>query len=360
MTNSTDNNEMNARDERNEMMPAISVVMPIYNVEAFVAQAVQSVLDQTFEDFELIIVNDCSPDASVSICRRFHDPRIKIVEHKMNRGLAAARNTGILSARGHYMAFLDSDDFWHPHKLEKHKAHLDANPGVGVSFSRSAFVDPEGNPTRFYQMPRLTGITPDHLFCRNPVGNGSAPVIRKEVFKDICFFADFMGETEIRFFDSDLRRSEDIECWLRIALITDWTIEGIPEPLTYYRLNAGGLSANLYQQLESWETVADRTRRYRPTFVAENYKYAKAYQLRYLSRQAIRLRDGREARNLFIASLKCSLHPLKHELARTLLTGVAAHLLFISPGLYRAIETQASTNIGKFQNRQIQRDIANA
>lgn len=339
-------------------MPAISVVMPVYNVERFVATAIQSVLDQTFKDFELIIVNDCSPDNSMAVCQAFSDERIRIINHNQNRGLAGARNTGILAATGAYIGFLDSDDFWHPEKLKKHKAHLDANPAVGVSFSRSAFVDPAGNPTKFYQMPSLTDITPDHLFRRNPVGNGSAPVIRRETLEAIGHVVQFRGDIEKRYFDSDLRRSEDIECWLRIALSSEWKIEGIPEPLTYYRLNAGGLSANLYQQLASWEEVASRTRLYAPEFVRSHYRHAKAYQLRYLARQAIRLGDGKEAGKLFIESTTCSLHPLKNEFSRTAVTGIAAAILYMAPRLYQFIERAASETIGKLQNRRIQRDLA--
>ena len=339
-------------------MPNVSVIMPVFNVASFVAQAVQSVLDQSFEDFELIIIDDCSPDQSVAICESFDDARIRIVRHTVNRGLAGARNTGVREARGNYLAFLDSDDYWHPDKLSLHLKHLSENSEIGISFSRSAFVDEQGKPTRFYQMPKLHGITADHLFCRNPVGNGSAPVIRKAVFEEIAYQADFSGINELRYFDSELRRSEDIECWLRVALSTQWVIEGIPEPLTYYRLNAGGLSAALYKQLESWEQVAALTAHYAPDFVASHYARAKAYQLRYLARQAIRLGDGQASVALFNQSLRSSGHPLWEETARTLTTGVAAYLLRVLPKLYERVEKTAAVCIGRLQQRRIQQDLA--
>jgi glycosyltransferase involved in cell wall biosynthesis len=87
--------------------------MPVYNVERYVAQAVQSVLAQTYGDFELLIVDDGGQDRSVAICAGFDDPRIRILP-QTNRGLAGARNTGILAARGQYVAFLDPDDRWLP------------------------------------------------------------------------------------------------------------------------------------------------------------------------------------------------------------------------------------------------------
>ncbi|WP_323133371.1 glycosyltransferase family 2 protein [Marinobacter sp. F3R08] len=341
-------------------MPKVSVVMPVFNVAAFVSQAIQSVLSQSFSDFELLIIDDCSPDNSIEICESFDDSRIRIIRHRLNRGLAGARNTGIHHARGEYLAFLDSDDFWRNDKLQCHVSHLDAHQEVGISFSRSAFVDADGVPTNFYQMPKLSGITASHLFCRNPIGNGSAPVIRKAVFNDIAFPGNHGGIDEIRYFDSSLRQSEDIECWLRISLKTDWCIEGIPEPLTFYRLNAGGLSAQLHKQLGSWEQVAEITASYAPEFVERHASRARAYQLRYLARQAIRLGDGTAAIRFFNRSLKSSLRPAFEELGRTLVTGVAAYLLWTIPTLYRKTEKTAATLIGRVQQERIERDLASS
>ena len=93
------------------ILPRISVIMPVYDVERYVAAAIQSVLDQSFKDFELIIIDDGGSDSSLAICRGFVDPRIRIISQS-NRGLAGARNTGIMQARGAYIALLDSDDLW--------------------------------------------------------------------------------------------------------------------------------------------------------------------------------------------------------------------------------------------------------
>ncbi len=339
-------------------MPKVSVIMPVYNVEAFVAEAVRSVLDQSFTDFELIVVDDVSPDGSIAICESFGDPRIHIVRHEVNRGLAGARNTGIRHARGAYLAFLDSDDFWHPEKLARHVDHLDGAPEVGVSFSRSAFVDADGTPTRCYQMPRLRDISPGHYLCRNPIGNGSAPVIRREVFAELQFDADLHGRPHAPFFDETLRRSEDIECWIRIVLTTDWVIEGLPDALTYYRLNAGGLSASLLKQLASWEEVIEKTRAYAPDFVAAWERPARAYQLRYLARQAIRLRDGRMATRLLHRALATDPGILRAETGRTLLTALAAYLLRLTPtAVYLRCEQVAHQLVGSVQQRRIARDL---
>ncbi|NNK47017.1 MAG: glycosyltransferase family 2 protein, partial [Altererythrobacter sp.] len=140
-------------------LPKVSVVMPIYNVEKFVGAAVQSVLNQSFEDFELICVDDGGDDRSMQIVREFIDPRIRIV-CQSNRGLAGARNTGIAHARADFVALLDSDDIWHPDKLALHYIHLNANPDIGVSYSGSKLIDSDGNPLGVTMRPKLGRITP--------------------------------------------------------------------------------------------------------------------------------------------------------------------------------------------------------
>ena len=340
-------------------MSKVSVIMPVYNVERFVDTAIRSVLAQSFTDFELLIIDDQSQDGSMAICAAFEDPRIRIIHHTQNRGLAGARNTGIRHARGEYLAFIDSDDCWVPEKLALHVTHLDANPDVGVSFSRSAFINEDGSPNRTYQMPRLRDISPGYYLCRNPIGNGSAPVIRREVFEQIRYSDNLYGRDEDWYFDERLRRSEDIECWIRIALTTDWIIEGIPEPLTLYRLNSGGLSSSLLQQLDSWEQVIDKTRNYAAEFIARWEQPARAFQLRYLARQAIRLHDGRMAMQLVHRALATDKRILLQEPGRTVATLAAAYLLRLTPRrLYLALEGMASHLIGGLQGRRISRELA--
>jgi glycosyltransferase involved in cell wall biosynthesis len=315
-------------------MITFSVIMPVYNVEDFVAEAITSVLQQTFSNFELIIVNDCATDNSLNICQQFKDPRISLIQHNYNRGLAGARNTGIRHAQGEYLAFLDSDDTWAPEKLSEHFEHLKNNPDVGLSFSRSAFIEADGTPANCYQMPRFNNITAEYLFCHNPIGNGSAPVVRASTMREIRFFdSSIKGETEF-YFDESFRRSEDIECWLRIALTTNWKIEGIRKPLTNYRLNAGGLSASLFKQFDSWKMLLDKTYQYAPGFAKKNERKAKAYQLRYLARQAIRLRDGKSALLFWQSAFKQDFHFLIEQPAKSLITFLATYLLWLLPSVF--------------------------
>lgn len=334
-------------------MPKLSVIIPVYNVEKYIAATVQSVLDQTFQDFELLIIDDESPDQSVEICQQFKDPRIKII-HQKNRGLGGARNKGIHQAQGDYIAFLDGDDKWLPQMIEKNIKYLEKHPDVGVSFNRSAFIDEQGDSLSTYQMPKLKDITPSYLLRTNPIGNGSAAVFRREVLNAIKFQDNLYGVEEDFYFDDRFRLSQDIECWLRIAIQTNWKIEGIPEVLTLYRVNSGGLSANLLKKVEYWEKVVERVRSYAPELIAQSGKASRAYQLRYLARSAVRLHDGYMAVKLFNQAVAIYKGILLEEPLRTLRTGVAAYLLWFLPEpLYNQIEIFGSKLMGAVQKRRI-------
>lgn len=334
-------------------MPKVSVIVPVYNVEKYITETIRSVLAQTFTDFEIIIIDDESKDGSIAICESIADPRIKII-HQKNRGLAGARNTGIRHAQGEYLAFLDSDDVWRNQKLEKHVQHLDANLAIGVSFCSSEFIDDDSQSLSTYQIPQLKNITPELVLCRNPISNGSVPVIRKAVFQDIEFTADYYGTEEKFYFDDQFRQSEDIECWIRIVLTTKWQIEGIPDALTLYRVNSGGLSANMMKQLDSWEKAIAKTRTYAPEFMAKWESLARAYQLRYLCRRAIRNQDGKAAVQLINRALASNWKIMIYEPARSLLTIFAAYFIWILPrGLYNGIEKFAMNFVGKKQKKAI-------
>lgn len=113
----------------------VSVIIPAYNQAEFLGDAIKSVLRQTYHNFELIIVNDASPDRTSEVVKQFDDPRIMYLIHDRNKMLPATRNTGIRASSGEYIALLDADDYFHPMKLEKHVAFLDANPSIGVAYN---------------------------------------------------------------------------------------------------------------------------------------------------------------------------------------------------------------------------------
>lgn len=306
-------------------MPLATIVVPAYNVAATIGDTLRSLLAQTATDFEIVVVDDGSSDDTVAVVRSFDDPRIRLVQ-QANRGLAGARNTGIAEARGQFVGFCDSDDLWLPGKLAAHIAHLRAKPGVGISYSGSELIDERGRSIGIFQSPRLRSVDAAHVFKRNPIGNGSAPVIRREALADLSWRPS--TETERDWvFDETFRQSEDIECWLRLMLTTGWQIEGVPGALTQYRVNQGGLSANTERQFAAWQHMVDTLTPHNPTFFARQTPAARAYQLRYLARRAVSDRDGARALELVRLSLASSARPLVEEPAKTLTTGAAALVL---------------------------------
>jgi glycosyltransferase involved in cell wall biosynthesis len=307
-------------------MPLASIIVPAFNVAKTLPATLDALLAQTFTDYEIIVVDDGSTDRTAALLREYESiPGFKVITQR-NRGLAGARNTGIAAARGLYIGFCDADDLWLPEKLERHVAHLRAAPHIGISYSGSALIDDDGAPLGMAQTPRLRNITPEHIFKRNPIGNGSAPVIRKAVFEDIAH-RPTSEKTRDWYFDETFRQSEDIECWLRIALTTEWQFEGIEGDLTRYRITAGGLSAATDLQLAAWERMVAKLSMIAPEFFAKTAKPARAYQLRYLARRAISDKDTGRAVDLLAQSLAQSWQPLWEEPRKSLTTIAAALVL---------------------------------
>jgi len=128
------------------MSPRVSVVMPAYNHRRFVGQAIASVLDQSFRDFELLVVDDGSTDGTPNVIRQFQDVRLMLEVFPANRGAVVAENTAIRSSRGEYIAILNSDDYFLPGKLETQVNFLDANPAVAAVFSGSLAASTNAAP----------------------------------------------------------------------------------------------------------------------------------------------------------------------------------------------------------------------
>ena len=201
----------------------ISVLLPVRNGEPYLRASLQSVLAQTFSDFELLIVDDGSTDDTADVARRFTraDGRIELVRQD-NGGLAAARNTALRRARGHFLALLDSDDLWMPRFLSAQLAVLEARPDVDIvtGNGRTLGSREDGLPARPWPDPRpapnLTTILSDEL-----------SVFIMSVFHRRVF--DTIGG-----FDELLRTNEDFDFWLRAAL-AGFTFARNDEPLGYYR-----------------------------------------------------------------------------------------------------------------------------
>jgi glycosyltransferase involved in cell wall biosynthesis len=316
-------------------LPIVTVVIPMYNVEDHIQQCIESVLAQTFQNFEVICVNDGSTDGTLAKLRQFTDPRIKLIQ-QVNRGLSGARNSGILAAKGLYVALLDADDFWASEKLALHVNHLNSHPNIGVSYCPSLFVNEQGGLIGIGQFPKLKEITSKDIFCRNPVGNGSAPVIRHRLLREMTFECPKTGHIAV--FDEELSQSEDIVLWLRIALHERWEFEGIDVPLTYYRINNSGLSANVTKQYANWCLAVKKNIVGHEEFFQRYLALARAYQLRYLARRAIRSGNSWSALKLIYKALITHPRIIVEEPLRTLATFGFALISILPLSCHRMLE----------------------
>lgn len=207
----------------------VSVILPTYNRAAVVAKAIDSVLKQTYQAFEIIIVDDGSIDKTEDIVNSYKDERIIYIKHKRNKGAGAARNTGITNARGDYIAFQDSDAEWLPEKLEKQvRVFSECSPEVGVVFSGfwKVWLD-----KRIY-IPStdkfLVGSNSHVQMLYNNVVDTPAALVRRACFEKSGYFDDY------------LRTWEDWELWIRIS--TYYQFKFIDEALYYSYYTKGGVN----------------------------------------------------------------------------------------------------------------------
>lgn len=176
--------------------PLISVIMPLYNAESFVSEAIESVRCQTVENWELFVIDDCSTDGSVDVARKYCeiDPRIKLLRNEKNSGVSVTRNRGIDAARGEYIAFLDSDDVWLPEKLQRQLSLMKEKNG-DISYCSYAIIGADGKKAKDDYLVRARAefkniLKENYIQC-------SAMLIRADLVKEIKFRTDFYHEDYI-------------------------------------------------------------------------------------------------------------------------------------------------------------------
>lgn len=218
----------------------VSIVTPSYKSKRFIAQTINSVLTQTYENWEMIIVDDCSPDDSNDFIDEFikKDTRIKLVKLKQNGGPAKARNKAIEEAKGRYIAFLDADDMWKPKKLEKQLKFMEEN-SLSFTYSSYDLIDEEGK--------NLGTFTTKETICY------------KQMLKSCsvgCLTAIYDTQKLKKIYMEDVGH-EDYTLWLKILKKID-TTKGIVEPLATYRILENSVSSNKIKASQyQWKIYRD-------------------------------------------------------------------------------------------------------
>ncbi len=227
-------------------MPKVSVIIPTYNRAHLIGRAIQSVLDQTYQNFEIIVVDDASTDETEELVKSFSDNRINYVRHQKNKGGSAARNTGIRAAKGEFIAFFDSDDEWLVEKLKKQidKFRMSSKK-VGVIYCGHCIVGEETQEVVDEVIFSLRGNVFLNLLkmCITP---GSSLVVRRYCFRKAGFF------------DEALPSCQDWDMWIRLSRYYEFDF--IPEILVKYHLHGTRISTDLNARIQGIEAVLKKYR----------------------------------------------------------------------------------------------------
>jgi glycosyltransferase involved in cell wall biosynthesis len=234
-------------------MVKVSVIIPVYNGESYLADAIESVKAQTYADWEIIAVDDGSKDRSPSILREYEkglSAKFRLITQE-NQGISAARNRAIGISSGEYIALLDSDDVWFPEKLELQVSVLERMEEVAMVYSDCLVVDPQRNVIRktYFEKPPLAGGIFQELLLNNSIPSSSA-LIRRSVFQQVGSF------------NPAYRIAMDYDLWLRIA--DRYPIEVIDRPLMQYRVHPGGISSNRVEMIREDLDITERWLEQRP------------------------------------------------------------------------------------------------
>lgn len=287
----------------------ISVIIPVYNGENTIKETIESVLKQTFTNFELIIINSDSNDATLSIVSQIKDERIKVFSYP-KANVAVNRNRGFKHATGEYITFLDADDLWTKDKLTAQYQALQSNPQAGIAYSWTNCIDENGKFLRKTSHVNWSGDVYSKFLLDDFIGNGSNVMIRRE------FLAKVDG------FDENLTNAQDTDMWLKLSAITEFIC--VPKAQVLYRILPVSMSSNVLGLEKSNLEVIRRS------FAREK---AKSYQ--HLKSKAI----GNLYKFLCYKVLKAPAGKLQGKVAvRYLLTAIKTDVsLLFKPIIFKAV-----------------------
>lgn len=269
-------------------MTCISVIIPLYNAESTIQQTVESVLQQTWTDFELIIVDDGSTDASLERLQSIKDERIRVLSYP-NAGAAIARNRGLQASTGDCVAFLDADDLWSPDKLEAQFNALNDHPEAAVAHSWTQFIDESGTVLSAGGRPRVKhNDAYRRLLIHNFLDSGSNPLIRRHALIDIGGF------------DESLSSSQDWDLYLRLA--ARYPFVTVPHYQIFYRMCSGSISSNIQRQERDALAFIERSYASAPDSLQHLRQATLAHLYRYLTLRGL---EGRPSRSESWFTARC-------------------------------------------------------
>lgn len=300
--------------------PLVSVIIPAYNAAATIRLTIQSVLEQTYPNFEILVIDDGSFDGTSDVVKKLlaGDDRIKLMKQE-NQGVAAARNSGIRHARGDYIAPLDADDLWFPEKLEKQVAVMNEGPStVGLVYAWSFQISGDQGPQNLTKGWEEEGSVFLPLLLGNFLSNASSPLISRK-----CF--DHIGMYNLDFLKFDAQGCEDWDLYLRIA--EHYEFRNVPEHLTAYRLSKQSMSADWKLMGRSYSLLMEWIQKRHPQIPAYVFRWSKSNFLLYLAIRAARAQLT--ADSLILLSKATALDPyvLTNRRLHRILTKCLLHMV---------------------------------
>lgn len=250
----------------------ISVIIPAYNSEKTIVETINSVLQQSYTNFELIVINDGSSDRTLELLQTIQDSRIKIFSYP-NGGVSRARNRGIAKATGEYISFLDADDRWTPDKLKLQWTTLQQFPQAALAYSW-VYFESESQLSYADKSSYFTGNVYPELLIKNFLHTASNPLIRRDII-------DSLGV-----FDPELKTCEDWEFYLRIAAQKEFIL--VPKVQIIYRQSTTSLTSNIQQIARDHQLVIERAFAVAPQQLQHLKRQSLAWSYKYLAQQYIK------------------------------------------------------------------------
>lgn len=281
--------------------PLISVVVPAYNADAFIAGTLASVLSQTYQNLEVWVVDDGSSDRTAAIVEKLaqQDARINLLRQP-NQGVAIARNAGIQAAKGEFIAPIDADDVWWPGALEKLMAEFQKMPAtVGVVYAWSVDIDEQDRATGAFHASVIKGNVYKTLICHNFLGNASSTLIRKSCLDQIGGYS-----AELR--HRKAQGCEDWDLYLRLAEHCEFGV--VPEFLVGYRKLASSMSQDFSQMARSQQQMLETVRQKHPEISPYLYCLSRSSFYLYLAQQCDQ--SNRPRRTLFWLKQAIEIDPI--------------------------------------------------
>lgn len=328
---------------RGSETPLVSVIIPAYNAAQFIERTLRSVLNQTYSNLEVLVIDDGSTDATADIVQRFVSRDSRVAYFKQpNAGVAAARNYGIAKSKGHFIAPVDADDIWHATNIEK-QVHLLANAddAMGMVYSWSMDIDEADCVTGDVRISLYHGNAYPALFYSNIVGNGSACLIRRQ-----CF--DTVGGYSSELLAKRAQGCEDWDIYLRIA--EHYRVGVVPELLVGYRQVGGSMSTDAGQMTKSQRLAFQSVEKRFPKVCREVNRWAASVSHMYACGQYLNAHQNAQAWRAYRQALK-------NDALITLTTYVywVILILLIMRSLSAWLTVRRGEHLSERQSGQVQR-----